>query len=173
MCKTVQKIPTGKCKTLQQSQKAHCTTLQQTQQESVKQYSKPQQELVLTVLQARCPAGGALPSRSAAAMRGCTRSAAVFEWLLFVKETSTWMLMVSHQNMALEHNDQCYLFHLSLVLMLWLSVYTHVKCFLQLDSKLPQKALKIFTMTQNNHKETQNLHNDTQIFHKYSQNLPK
>ena len=47
-------------------------------------------------------------------------------------------LVVSQPNMALEHNDQCYLFHLPLVLMLWLSVYTHVKCFLQIHSKPPQ-----------------------------------
>ena len=62
-----------------------------------------------------------LPSRSVAAMRGCIQFAAVFGWLVFVKETSTWMLglMVSQENMALEQNDPWYLFHLSVVLMLW------------------------------------------------------
>ena len=60
-------------------------------------------------------------------------------------------LMVSQPNMALEHNDPCYLFHLSVVLMMWLSVYTHVKysmtCLYFLSAK--QNLFKILVLPLN------------------------
>ena len=67
---------------------------------------------------------------SDAAALSCWEATAMEEWVVLLKEASRWRLRlkVSQQNVALSQDDQCYLFHLLLVLILWRLVgCTHVK----------------------------------------------